>query len=102
MVLSLGTWFFHVPFYLYDSRGFPGADPNPAWDRHNHSNAQFIATMFGFHILLNITISLLLFAVMRLVYLRIVGGTKGHVMFHRIPNDVSELEEESCLLEEEM
>ncbi|XP_060563114.1 transmembrane protein 45B-like [Ruditapes philippinarum] len=102
MVLCLGTWFFHIPFYLFDSSGFPGTSPNPHWDRNNHANVQFIATMFGFHIVFNITLSLIMYTVMRLVYTRKMGGSKSHVMFHRLANNESELTENLTLLDEEV
>ncbi|XP_046581795.1 transmembrane protein 45B-like [Haliotis rubra] len=52
-VLTLGTWFSHVAFILYDHTKFPGSDPSN-YDRHDHRNVAFAAAAFGMHLCFNL------------------------------------------------
>lgn len=101
MVICLGTWFFHMPFYLYSTHSFPGEDPNPAWDRNDMRNAQFLATMFGFHLMFNMALSLGLFALIKLIYRgRDIGGYRAK--FQLLNQDNAEYDDKEALLDEEL
>lgn len=103
MVMCLGTWFFHTPFYLYAASDFPGQTANPRWDRDDNRNAQFIATMFGFHLFVNMIVSLVIFVLVRLVNSKTKGGLIDTMAFQSLPQEPpDEIEEKSPLLEGQM
>ncbi|XP_059149609.1 transmembrane protein 45B-like [Physella acuta] len=68
-VLTLGTWFCHLPFMLYATDTFPGSEPND-WDRKDPRNSAFAVAMFGVHLCLNIVTTCAVYAATYLVVTR--------------------------------
>ncbi|CAL1533331.1 unnamed protein product [Lymnaea stagnalis] len=74
-VLTLGTWFSHVAFMLYVHDRFPGGEPSNL-DRTDPNNVTYVKAMFGLHLLANLVVSILLYA---LVYVTLSFRLKIHI-----------------------
>ncbi|XP_059142376.1 transmembrane protein 45B-like [Physella acuta] len=78
-VLTLGTWFLHVAFMLYVHDRFPGGEASNL-DRTDPNNVTYVKAMFGLHLLANLVISLLLYA---MVYVTLRIRLKVHIKMPR-------------------
>lgn len=61
-LLTLGTWFSHVAFMLYEHDKFPGGGSS-GWDRSDLRNVQFARASFGLHVLFNMLFIVLCYVV---------------------------------------
>lgn len=68
-LMNLGTWFAHASFVLYDATSkFPGNDPNPKWDQHDHANVHFTVAVYGYYLSLNMIVMTAVYVAMAIYY----------------------------------
>ncbi|KAK7087334.1 transmembrane protein 45B-like [Littorina saxatilis] len=65
-VLTIGTWFSHVAFMLYEHDKFPGGGSS-GWDRSDIRNVQYARACFGLHLLFNMLFMLFCYVITYLV-----------------------------------
>lgn len=51
---AYGTWCWQSGYILHAHNGFPGSEPNPAWNQTDHGNTAYTAAFFGLHLCLNL------------------------------------------------
>ncbi|KAK7488192.1 hypothetical protein BaRGS_00020499 [Batillaria attramentaria] len=79
-VLTLGTWFSHVAFMLYEHDKFPGGGTS-GWDRSDLRNVQYARACFGLHLLVNMLIMILCYLLTYFV-LRMRGVARISMTYH--------------------
>ncbi|XP_071096515.1 transmembrane protein 45B-like [Haliotis cracherodii] len=105
-VLTLGTWFSHVAFILYDHTSFPGSHPSN-YNRQDHRNVAFAAAAFGIHLCFNLIFMVVSYVityyVVRWMYgVRITNRyyhDEGDLSYKKV-SDHSDESAESCLLKD--
>ncbi|ESO02169.1 hypothetical protein HELRODRAFT_188606 [Helobdella robusta] len=61
-VMLLGTWLIQASFVMYLPYPLPGSSLNPRWNQLDDRNVHAIVASFGFHIILSIVITILIYA----------------------------------------
>ncbi|XP_076452521.1 transmembrane protein 45B-like [Babylonia areolata] len=94
-LLTLGTWFSHVAFMLYEHDKFPGGGSS-GWDRSDLRNVQFARASFGLHLLFNMLFIVLCYVITYLA-LRLRHKVRLDVTYDDSSDDALALRHTPCL-----
>lgn len=78
---------------------FSGVNPNPKWDQNDPANVQFAATLFGFHLFMNLSFSVILCVMVKVFGYRAFSPTnrRNDVKFRPLPVSAVDDEQETLI-----